>query len=644
MADAAVIEQLNTFVGSSGTMVVSVFETLGHYYQSSLLNSLSEPFEGPIGAFVYIFAAVAAILTFVVTGKYEFGRWFFLGPTLFFLVIQQRIPSSGSLYQWGNEDRSDRWEQVRVEVERQKKELGINEVHHAQVSRVFAWYNNLISGVVSNFVAYLDSDRLKADMKFLLRAQLLDRMNSAAIRDPGLRALMGYGLLQQCRDIIDKGKSLSTQGNSDVWRESTREAILRENQAVRVQLSEPALSYMAQLWTDNPALADNGFWLVGSPGQNQLPVGGGLSGQIALGGSNNSAVAQLFNLTSAAENSRAAAGGGINTLADLQAAPSQYEQERASRIDSQKAALSMRSFNCFEIWNSVYAGLMLEGRDNLASLLALGEKRGLAPDEVRQEIYSMVPPFSQGKAMTDIDMVQIIAKKLAQNEISDGGALNILVDQQYGRAQQVMLNSNDNSAAVEYAEYTRAKNTEFEQRNRMLLAAASLPYYQGLALSVLALSFPFFALLLIMPGKHTGFFLWFVLWFWLKSWDIAYAVVMLFEDLLFNMFATFPSAAASGAVDQQLQSDLMIFALTMQEKDPSFAISTFYNIIATSIMGIPVITSYLTVNIAKSGAGLISKGMDSFATGKYGTGVSLSGAGLIETTAPEFIARKKPAG
>lgn len=65
--------------------------------------------------------------------------------------------------------------------------------------------------------------------------------------------------------------------------------------------------------------------------------------------------------------------------------------------------------------------------------------------------------------------------------------------------------------------------------------ATSIPYIQGLLLYLLSIAFPFFAVLLVIPGKAVSFFMWCSLWVWVKSWDVGFALVLVIRDVLWHM-------------------------------------------------------------------------------------------------------------
>ena len=158
----------------------------------------------------------------------------------------------------------------------------------------------------------------------------------------------------------------------------------------------------------------------------------------------------------------------------------------------------------------------------------------------------------------------------------------------------------------------------------MLMSAENLPYYQGMILFFLAMSFPFFAMLLLVPGKHAGFLMWFLFWLWAKSWDVGFALVMQLDDILFSIFGMHQLYNTQGR-NMEITQDLATTIWAIRELDPSFNLSTYYNIMAVCLMSIPVVTSQLILGGLTGGAGLVSSGMN-LSIGEFARGAQTAQA------------------
>jgi hypothetical protein len=116
------------------------------------------------------------------------------------------------------------------------------------------------------------------------------------------------------------------------------------------------------------------------------------------------------------------------------------------------------------------------------------------------------------------------------------------------------------------------------------------------ALYFLSLAFPFVCLALIYPGKHHAFLQWMALWFWVKAWDIGFAIVMLMDELMYNLLPHGPPLVP------ELMSDPAEALKTVLEVDPTYSVNTYFNILGTLIGAVPVVTGLL---IKHGGGGMV---------------------------------------
>jgi hypothetical protein len=195
---------------------------------------------------------------------------------------------------------------------------------------------------------------------------------------------------------------------------------------------------------------------------------------------------------------------------------------------------------------------------------------------------------------------------------------------QSGSKKVALVPDQDLLSAVERE---RVGNRPSQEKTRIMTSAFNLPYYQGILLYVLGITFPFFSILLLLPGKHSGFLMWFMLWFWAKSWDIGFAVAMLLDDVLFAIFQN-SNDALKGAANHVLDPSMALTMFSMHEADPTFDMGTYYMIMGVVVQSIPVVSAYMILGSLKGGAGLIAAGMQRMNTqGRdFGTGTGMASA------------------
>lgn len=142
-------------------------------------------------------------------------------------------------------------------------------------------------------------------------------------------------------------------------------------------------------------------------------------------------------------------------------------------------------------------------------------------------------------------------------------------------------NNEDASAAIQQFNITEA----YGQRSEFVTAALSLPHYQGVGLLILSAAYPFFAMMTILPGRALNFLSWMGLWAWLKLWDLGFAVVMLIDNMLYSMFPR-----GSNIESSDIKVPGIAFS-KLFEIDPMQSEAVYYNLIATCLFAVPMVTA-----------------------------------------------------
>lgn len=128
------------------------------------------------------------------------------------------------------------------------------------------------------------------------------------------------------------------------------------------------------------------------------------------------------------------------------------------------------------------------------------------------------------------------------------------------------------------------ETNKYAERSRFTTAALSMPYFQGVALCMLSALYPFFAMMVVVPGRAASIFLWMGLWAWLKLWDLGFAVVMLIDNMLYAMFPR-GQALTQGEMDEPGSAWQRVL-----EIDPNYSLSTYYTMISTCLFAVPLVT------------------------------------------------------
>ena len=149
--------------------------------------------------------------------------------------------------------------------------------------------------------------------------------------------------------------------------------------------------------------------------------------------------------------------------------------------------------------------------------------------------------------------------------------------------QSTKLSNTDRAALREQqSEYTLA--TLAAQQTMAL--GFSLPYLQGFILFVLATLFPFFVIASCLMRQGSGIIFWAGAWVWVKSWDVGWAMIMMVDQLLWELM---PHTAIYIPVARGVHSPITVLESAF-DTDPTYTLATYYTLIGMLLLAIPTIT------------------------------------------------------
>lgn len=151
--------------------------------------------------------------------------------------------------------------------------------------------------------------------------------------------------------------------------------------------------------------------------------------------------------------------------------------------------------------------------------------------------------------------------------------------------QNSPINQQDLSAAFTHHPGAHARGGYFG----MKYFANSIPYIQGLILYLLSIGFPFFAVLLVMPGKAMNFMIWVSLWVWVKSWDIGFALVLVCKDMFWHILKHRYNNFDQGGVDWADPSS--VFSIILNN-DPLATQNLYFELSSFLTVSVPFLTAH----------------------------------------------------
>lgn len=247
------------------------------------------------------------------------------------------------------------------------------------------------------------------------------------------------------------------------------------------------------------------------------------------------------------------------------------------------------ALNCEEIWGLVHSASMKEAENWLAQLDddlsqdfgASGAAHATVWESIKKDIEGAFNAHP-GEA------AQMIAGYILKNTLLQ-------------TTNGTLTRSIAGRESIDEIQYERAYgNLQGHEARGMLSRIKSfsgfVPYIQGLLLFILSISFPFYAIFLLIPGRVESFFSWFGLWLWVKSWDVGFAMVHILRKVLWTFIHHDNSIVPQATMDWS--SPHTVFR-AVYSHDPLANISIFFNVTAIATLSIPYMTAELCLGANK---------------------------------------------
>lgn len=259
------------------------------------------------------------------------------------------------------------------------------------------------------------------------------------------------------------------------------------------------------------------------------------------------------------------------------------------------------SYNCPRLWSAIVDMLRPQIEDTLKRDLdennMPGQSQELTKENFLKQWASSISRrsgtlganFSDNNAGFS-DAVDWLVAKALWNEVWNRNPYiqGIELENNSGLHQSGLQYARGNPSGINERVASNIRQFEitntYSERSRFTMAALSMPYFQGVALCLLSALYPFFALMVVVPGKAKSIFIWMALWAWIKLWDLGFAVVMLIDNMLYAMFPRGLSVTKEEMNEPGLAWQKVL------EIDPNYSLSTYYTMISMCIFAVPLVT------------------------------------------------------
>jgi hypothetical protein len=566
---------------SSGTLMAAALETAGYKTQGLILTQMADVIES-LAVLIFVICAVSGVVTIGLGGSYKMGLWFLLAPAIFHTIIDWKITSGGAEWQMGAYNN-----QAAVYD-------ALGETVNADVSWVFHRINVLVSSVVQETIKLLTFETEKRQMMFMSRQKILDDIMGLDITEPSLKQFVVWSNAT-CHDVLGAARNMAL-GDRDPQFQTTKEYVsshARYNHpeygysAKQFRLPEGPRIYVQALLQDLRSVK-----LTNSTAYDAYRDG--IGGQCLGTGMPNPN--EVYGAVSC-EQLWCWMGVGLRTMVsgELQNSAARHMQSDIDAATYRQilADVEVKMLKCLHDPNSTHEDKCARDADDK-----------IIRPTVNPDDPSLLPVIIGGyimrKALTK-DQRGAMMSTFAEHSGISGQSFSFGLDLTKEQRQEVVRKMKQHQQAI-------------SERAQVYTFAMTVPYIQGVLLFGLAMTFPFFATLVLIPGKASAIFQWVGLWFWVKSWDIGWAIVSIIDNILWELM---PHSSKYDIQTDPNHGPISVFEHAFQG-DPTYSVAFYWTLIGMLVVGVPMLSAQVVLGGKKIMVGMLLDGIKQMGN-TYGT-------------------------
>lgn len=548
---------------ASGMLITAAMESIGYRAQNQILTQLQGTFQ-ELGGLIYIGVLFSIILTAGLMGSYAPVLWLLVGPPMFIYLsgvdiggVNNRLSSSGPDWKFGP---------FKDSANLKEKAMRRSDTP-VEVSYVFHKYNEIISEIYQEVINKITSQDVTVPILFMARQRVMEDLYSMEMRDGNALELSGL-FLSQCATEMNYARTVAAgrkdpQLRKEAEYSSARDEYCRLYPLPNKKVSSPTLEeYLTKLTPPHVkgepvSCARMWVWL------RQVTVKD-------VAGQTESALSNAF-------------GPEIRSLA----LAANLATNKVLNNVTEKL-ISVRPFDenvpdpCpFESGGAQTEGIISQG-NSFETLAQLMSGMLIKKQQVSGRSQTAFQKILSGDAS---------GLTLIENKIAGGVKTNV------GGSEAQLRR-------VKSSEFATAR--KYETFNFLML----VPYFQGALLYVLSILYPFFAMMVLVPGKASAFFTWLALWAWVKSWDIGWAIVMVTDQILWEIMphTTYYDLRESGNFTPVNMMEMHFSG------DFSYSLSLYWMMVSMLVTSVPIITAEVILGAKKGLSGVLLGGLTDIST------------------------------
>ncbi|MEZ4754296.1 MAG: hypothetical protein R3A13_08305 [Bdellovibrionota bacterium] len=542
-------------LGSAYNAISAALATQGLWIQADIIYWLGASALGHWAPLLYLFAAMAGMISMVLGQPPRNYVWYFMGPALFHWLVYTTTPVHGVM--WGapigsvaNESRqmTEVWKLSEPGLKNSNyiNRNGISVYNNkapsqpAEVASIFAWYDELISSQIRWFINWTG-------------VYFQDENSSVGGANTNLCGYAGgLGIDETAWHVLSniKWEVLEDITSARAHSIHTRDAF------VQFMASECGDQLKDSMNMANYIAAQN------SPG-NTLQRSSGLKSVLADNGSANNLV--YDKLTQKLATTAIPIPRPIQRL--LKADQNQPGNFRTfldsigTAPDAIETKLNDGYIGCdLYFWMVVNAFRWEAGHVYWQAVTRKEIGRGEQdPTDIQsgtmrdQVVYALLYGWDVKKDQNqclDFEeqnyfLVDLILMHLIRNEFAVAPQVS---NSRYSSSQQTIQ-------AVEGQARSVGSKSKYGE---LYTWAKMIPYLQGVLLYFLALSYPFACLMMVVPGWHKTLFTWASFYAWAKLWDLGFAMVTAIERSIWATIGNNPDVASVNGHIAKMQDSIRV--------------------------------------------------------------------------------------
>jgi hypothetical protein len=518
--------QCDDCFASSFSPITAAWATQGYWMQATIIEYLGGSGLSTIAALLYALAVGAGIVGYTLGSPPRNYLWYFVGPALFHFLLFTTEPAKGVVWQMGVNgnggpifgNQAEVWKLAEVGLVNQENILrrGVQvsragePTQMAEVSTVFLTVDALFSDLIQGLVGLLGTKEMMANRAAGADTNIpdVDTFEDFAAADFYRISNSKWGMLENITYASVKDikmlKSLAIFFGSDCG-----DTLVKQIDQAKFTAATRARSGQ---------LPESIFKSTGPQDYKQLK-----EVMAAQGTTISPALKQMFPVTSCA--------GTVNSLtcfSDLTQSASDYLNDDENEYIS-----------CDNYLSYMIEGMRWESGNAYYQLINSAPQT-MAPKYVLFNLFygwgirRLTNGVPTGRPLNAHDELikytpNLILVHILRNMFE---FTSVTPDQKFTPADD-MIN------LTQYQQRNISSKTKFVE---VYSWALMIPYIQGLVLYFLSIAYPVVCVAMIMPNLYKLPLTWVKFWFWAKSWDLGFAIVMAIDKSVWAMMSNSPKS------------------------------------------------------------------------------------------------------